>query len=419
MDPTKKDWLSAYFDLARSEHTAYRLGDLTVSQRLYRALHACGIIFGHPIKIPLDIAIDLAEWPVEERIQLIMAESFMTVFLSQQSALSLSNTSLEKAMDSFLKWVEIRYPKMNHKGINPFAKPSKTLQFERFLKQHIQVKGEWNAQFWRGYFQNSKLFVDLLVYQAFLQNEGQQSTEQLAEKHLQIHWRLLLKINSGLNKMQLEDQEKSKILHPLIDAMDLSKSERNKAQNHLSNRKEMEVGSLDWLSEKFINDNTALCLWASGLEIEKHLQSLEDSTELISFLQSLLSIESFVIHNWGAINHLQSKQSYQQLGVQFSSHLKQLLQYDLAKIKNGIAQAQALNELLSESQKRALSSTEYQSIRQQLLDIITPSELLSYIPLPLLFLTASTLLKSIPDEAFGVDFSLDKIVQRRGNRVIN
>ena len=427
MDPTEKGWLAKYLHLRFDTPISFELGnDWTIQKQIYKYLQPTGVIYGHPIELPANIKISTHQWPLKERLQVILFESLIATYCIVKQIKTPTDEILEEAVSSINQFYDFLYPNLLPKKLFGKNEKSDFRSLEKKLNKRVTVKAEWNAQFWKGFFHNILLFVDVILFLEFLKSPKTATSEsiQLQSKDIQVHIIGLLATVFKTNS--LNASQNSKFYNFFIESTNLSKEDKEIALNNDLYADNQELGdylkNADWLLQKYFFELAVLSVWAD-LDVEaSEILLLEELAEKLSFdpmdmEESTFAVESFVLLHWQQVHYLQSKQSYLVLTRRMTDRMTKISQKYGSQIKAEISENKELMRLLLESQKRPLSLDEKEKVRTQLIEILKSIPAFILLVMPMAFLTVPILMKILPRNIFPSSFDPNRMVNRRGNQI--
>ena len=428
LDPTEKGWLAKYLEQRLSipfSDSILKMED--EEKQLYAHLHNSGILYGHPILLPVEVPLEMTNWPVKERMKLIYAEAFIAAnLLHSENTESLKGSLLGH---NIFNYYQVYQPQITKKSVFSFSSKIEPMnRSELILDRRLKVKASWNANFWKGFFHNILLFVDLIHYVDW--HKGSiQTKESWQMMREEAHWDVLKLISIAVNAdKEIENAEYALFEH-FIESAEFDKKSKKKANELLINELVFEDLILNkndsWLKRKYYLELFILTLWAdrkiSKPEEDLLLQFCNyldfDEIELTS---SLLSVQSFVMNNWDRIHYLQEKQNFLVLRNTLAERLTFVAKKYSSQIKTEIHESKELMGLINLSINRELSVSEKEQLRSQLFDILKTIPALVIFTLPFSFLTIPVLMKIIPKSAFPSSFDPNRLNnKKRGNRTID
>jgi hypothetical protein len=433
LDPTEAGWLAKYIEIRSTLPFSEKVNLIEgKEEKLYAHLHNSGILYGHPIKLPMELELEMNKWPVKERLKLIFAEAFIaTGLIMNPDFIGVDSAQLEDRFGkSIIEFYENYRPELLKSGILSLKRNKTPLgQTEVIFDRRIKVKAQWNASFWRGFFHNIILFVDIIHYIDWINTNTEKKSELLQQQAFQIRWDVLKLVAMASNVNQEVRKNEQRLFDFFVESAEFNKEYRLKAKELIKQDAQLSELSINknssWLHRKYFLELAILTLWADRkisakeevflLELCTHLGF--DETDRDS---SILSVQSFVMNNWDRIHFLQEKQNFFILRKHLTERMKKVAKKYTSEIKQEIHESGDLMSLLKLANTRELSVSEKEQVRMQLYDILKSIPAFVIFALPFSFLTIPVLMKIIPKSAFPSSFDPNRLnVKKRGNRTID
>jgi len=433
LDPTEAGWLAKYIEIRSTIPFSKQVNMIEgKEQKLYAHLHDSGILYGHPIKLPMDLELQMNDWPVKERLKLIFAEAFIaTGLIMHPDFVALDSNELETRFgDSVLAFYENYRPELLKSSLFSFKKNKSSLSIaEDIFDRRIKVKAQWNSSFWRGFFHNILLFVDLIHYIDWINSETEKRATLLKRQSFEIRWDALKLISIATNVDDNVHKTEHRLFDFFVESAEFDKTYRLRAQKLIEKDFELEQLSIDknssWLRRKYFLELAILSIWADRKISNKEEEFLLELSTYLGFDEtardsSILSVQSFVMNNWERIHFLQEKQNFFILRKHLSERMTKVAKKYTSEIKQEIHESADLMGLLKLANSRELSVSEKEQVRMQLFDILKSIPAFVVFALPFSFLTIPVLMKIIPKSAFPSSFDPNRLnVKKRGNRTID
>ena len=421
MDPTEINWIEKYFEQRQEfDFTNDLPSEKHFEQLLYKYLQPSGIIYGHPIDLPPQINIDTKDWPVKERLEVILFEGLLAAYLLKKN-LKGSVQELNNAAFVIKQFYDKLNPELVKKSFFERKTKNDLQSLERIFAKRVKVKAEWNNTFWQGFFHNILLFGDIITFIHFLENT-EITDSDLLEFELKLHRQILHMLSVIINIDKDTKEQNIRYYHYFVESTILPKDEKKLAwywhDKAFCNEFETEYKESDWLQKRYMLDLAALSVWADKTLtiLEKEfLDTVAKQLRLdqIDLEASGFAVESFVLNNWNKVYYLQQKQSYLVLSRRIASRMKKISIKYGAFIKQEIEEDKELLSLLKLSHDRPLSIEEKDIVRRQLLDILKMIPTISMLALPMAYLTVPILMKVIPKEFFPSSFNPNALTVSR------
>ncbi len=433
LDPTEAGWLSKYIEIRATLPFSDHINQIEEKEeKLYAHLHTSGILYGHPIKLPFELELEMNNWPVKERMKLIFAEAFIsTAFILSPDLSEDDIQELEKKLgESVVEFYKNYRPELvKNKLISIKRNLSPLYQAERIFDRRIKVKAQWNASFWRGFFHNSLLFVDLIHYIDWINTATEKRNDLLNRQSFEIRWDALKLISIATNVDDEYGKNEKRLFDFFIESAEFNKDYRLRAKKLVSKDFLLSDLNIDeshsWLRRKYFLELAILSVWADRRISQKEEVFLSELNSYLGFDEinldsSIMSVQSFVMNNWERIHFLQEKQNFFILRKRLTERMTKVAKKYTSEIKQEISESGDLIKLLQLANTRELSVTEKEQVRIQLFDILKSIPAFVIFMLPFSFLTIPVLMKIIPKSAFPSSFDPNRLnVKKRGNRTID
>jgi hypothetical protein len=428
MDPSEKNWLSRYLQLRVDFPLPKFEGEVwTSSKKLYSYLQPTGIIYGHPIELPKEIEIEYSQWPVKERLEVIVLESLISAWLIENKADNVDANNLDKAVNDIIAFYETSFPEFLKKGLFESKVKNSAQQLERILPKRITVKPEWNAEFWRGFFHNILLFLDVIVFVEYIKAHKKEENFNVKDRILELQKNIIQLLSVIVNLDKTENKKNDNFLRFFIDSTILDKNEKEKALGRITNPNIESVleflSNSPWIIKKYFLELAILSIWADNhvkLAEKDFIDKLSKNLELnnLDIEESIYAVETFVLLHWQQVHYLQSKQNYLILSKRITQRMLAISKKYGSQIKNEIEENKELIELLKTSQKRPLSIEEKEKVRSQLIDVLKTIPAFVVLAMPMAFLTVPILMKILPRNLFPSSFDPNRLMAPRGKNFI-
>lgn len=423
MDPTEKGWFLKYIEL-RPPFESNQTNDSENS--LYNYFQNTGIMYGHPLNIPDKIKINYKEYPVKERMKVILAETFIYSIENIYSKHLTSKNFTDKVQEIISNFYTLQKEEISSLStffsINKSAKQNP----EEWFNKRIYIKSKWKIHFWNLFFYNILLYADTLQFTDWLRCTDSPNYNFSTEK-TEIRITALKVIAAAANCNQHIEEEEKRFYNFFLESAELDSTHYKKAKDYLNTIKDVEDIQLkknaSWLQRKYYLDLAILCLWADkniGEEEEIFLKKLCKNLELNEedLESSRVAIESFVLNNWENIHFLKSKQHYSVLSQRLVERLKSISFKYKNQIGNEISESKELVELLAKSTNHDLTIEEKEKIRLQLIDILKSIPTFVYLSLPFTFFTLPIIFKILPKSVFPSAFDENRLMQKKNRKTI-
>jgi hypothetical protein len=284
-----------------------------------------------------------------------------------------------------------------------FSEKSKEAKIEKILGDRVKVKSTiFGSNYWLNHLSNSFVFLDVLLFQRFLQNE----TNSFFESYEQI-------ASTTINSLayatyfdnQVEEKEQRMLWHFLASA-DLEKEEKQKCEKNILeglSQVDLKLNSIQDLGIK-------LAVFELAIFVTKgtHLLSEQDEQKIINFGKllglsendiqvSFMLCNSFLLENGEEISLLKSESNTLFVYRAFTKRWFRILGRNKDKLVQELKESKELISLIQKSTKEELSKDEKELVKSQFMDILKTMPSMAIFLLPGGGLLLPLILKIVPD----------------------
>ena len=172
MNPGNKGWLKKYFEFRRdiSQLNKYKneisgsIDRLSREKQLYRIIQPTGLMYGHPLQLPVSKHPLMGEWTEKDTMKVILAESLLN------SGLVYNKKEFDDDIDVEEIFAEIGFSiSTYYRKILPgifrmprllVPKKKRALDLaEHLLDKRVSVRSKWDTNFWTRFFHNSLYII--------------------------------------------------------------------------------------------------------------------------------------------------------------------------------------------------------------------------------------------------------------------
>jgi hypothetical protein len=398
--PGAKNWVPKYFDLEEKgiiSFTSDLKNDLDVDP-LRLLINKTGLLYGSCNQFIYAKSIDSSRFTKDEQLKLLLFETLVYVYKSQFE-------KFEKA--NFLAWLEKFYqgaePSQFSHWMSFFSEKSKEAKIEKILGDRVKVKSTiFGSNYWLNHLSNSFVFLDVLLFQRFLQNE----TNSFFESYEPI-------ASTTINSLayatyfdnQVEEKEQRMLWHFLASA-DLEKEEKQKCEKNILeglSQVDLKLNSIQDLGIK-------LAVFELAIFVTKgtHLLSEQEEQKIINFGKllglsendiqvSFMLCNSFLLENGEEISLLKSESNTLFVYRAFTKRWFRILGRNKDKLVQELKESKELISLIQKSTKEELSKEEKELVKSQFMDILKTMPSMAIFLLPGGGLLLPLILKIVPD----------------------
>ncbi len=423
MNLDKQGWFDKYIKFRRSFNPLTKNGQLAVDfhslvpeHSLYKLVQPTGLLYGHPVKIPFADHELMAQIEVDDKMKVILTESFIThKYLANKEGISSPGDYSDLLHDSSKDIVEFYqniYPDFNVHSKSLFGKQRSTEEVaERILQKRLKIKGGLTRNFWSSFFHNSLLFLDVFYFKHWGENKTKIKTiEDVRREKEEMRFLILKVIASAAYADKVVEKEESMLFKYFLKSAHLSSDKEKEAREFLETGITLEEITFpefeeSWLIKKYILELALLTVWSDKVVSDEEKEYLDKLCKILGFTEeelntSMFAIESFVLENWEQVHYLRNKKDYSMVSEKFMQRASFMVNLNKERVVQEINESKELMALLAKSRKEQLTTQEKEAVRQQLLDILKLIPAFVIIALPFTFITLPLLLKILPKEAF-------------------
>lgn len=400
--PGSKGWIAKYFQLVAAGEISLEVikpDDLTRAQFNHHFLASSGIVFGYPSRLLFAQHFDRAKWTQDEQLTVLLFEALLFTH---------RNFTGEESWDTqnFMDDAEMFYKKHRVQSVNSLLgylfKEGKAVKLERILAKRCDVQRQFRStKSWMGYFDNAFIYLDVLLFEAFLRND---------RKHLFDYQSLALVAlaiiaMSAYSDGQIEESEKALFETFLISA-DLDSDERELARLRFKegiSLNELEAEMIDsWNFKRYLLDLSALTIFANHEAIIEEKSFLEELSawlrlDTVDLDEAIMVSQQFVLENHQRVSYLKDDNAVEALMNSVSKRWIKVLGRNKDKLATELKQSKELVGLIRKSTTEELTKEEKERVKTQFMDIVKSMPALAIFLLPGGALLLPLVLKIIPD----------------------
>jgi hypothetical protein len=400
--PGSKGWIAKYLQLIESGELSIDLKkplDLTRAEFNHYTLSLTGIIFGYPSKLLFGKEWDISKWTHDEQLTILLFESLLFTHYNIHGKAKLDSAE-------FLNDLNVFYKKHRVQSLTSvltfFLKESDSERIERILEKRVDVpKNLTSTKSWMSYFNNSFIYLDVILFEDFLRNKKHQTLDyqKLALLALGI---ITISANSD---GQIQEHEKNLFSTFLLSA-DLDSDEKELAKLRFK-----EGISLNELSSEMVDswNFKRYLLDLSVLTMHMNQNTNESDQETLLSLktwmhcserdldEAIYCTDQFLLENNQRVSYLNDTNSMELMLDSVSKRWIKILGRNKDKLAQEIKQSKELVFLIRKSASEELSKEEKEKVKTQFMDIVKSMPALAIFLLPGGALLLPIVLKIIPN----------------------
>jgi len=398
--PGAKNWLPKYFDLEEKGIIAFTSdlkNDLDVDP-LRLLINKTGLLYGSCNQFIYAKSIDSSRFTKDEQLKLLLFETLVYVYISQFEKFEKAN--FLALLEKFYQGAE---PSQFSHWMSFFSEKSKEAKIEKILGDRVKVKSTiFGSNYWLNHLSNSFVFLDVLLFQRFLQNETNsffESYEPIASTTINC-----LAYATYFDN-QVEEKEQRMLWHFLASA-DLEKEEKQKCEKNILeglSQVDLKLNSIQDLGIKLAVYELAIFVtkgthFLSEREEEKILEfgkflGLSENDIQVSFMLC----NSFLLENGEEISLLKSESNTLFVYRAFTKRWFRILGRNKDKLVQELKESKELISLIQKSTKEELSKEEKELVKSQFMDILKTMPSMAIFLLPGGGFLLPLILKIVPD----------------------
>lgn len=400
--PGSKGWIAKYLQLIESGELSIDLKkptDLTRAEFNHYTLSLTGIIFGYPSKLLFGKEWDTSKWTHDEQLTVLLFESLLFTHYNIQGKTKLDSTE-------FLNDLNVFYKKHRVQSLSSvltfFLKESASERIERILEKRTDVpKNLTSTKSWMSYFNNSFIYLDVILFEDFLRNKKVQTLDyqKLALLALGI---ITISANSD---GQIQEHEKNLFTTFLLSA-DLDSDEKELAKLRFKQGISLNELSSDmvdsWNFKRYLLDLSVLTMHMNQSSSESDHETLLALKEWMhsserDLDEAIYCTDQFLLENNQRVSYLNDTNSMELMLDSVSKRWIKILGRNKDKLAQEIKQSKELVFLIRKSASEELSKEEKEKVKTQFMDIVKSMPALAIFLLPGGALLLPIVLKIIPN----------------------
>lgn len=400
--PGSKGWIAKYLQLIESGEISIELQkpeDLTRAEFNHYTLSQTGIIFGYPSKLLFGKVLDTSKWTHDEQLTVLLFESLLFTHYN-----ILGKTKLNP--DEFLDDLNVFYKKHRVQSLTSvltfFLKESSSEKIEKILEKRIDVpKNLTSTKSWMSYFNNSFIYLDVILFEDFLKNK----------KHQTLDYQKLALLALGIISIsaysdgQIQDYEKN-LFNTFLLSADLDSDEKELAKLRFREGivlNELKAEMVDsWNFKRYLLDLSVLTMHMNQNSQEAGNETLVTLKEWMNCSErdldeAIYCTDQFLLENNQKVSYLNDSNSMELMLDSVSKRWIKILGRNKDKLAQEIKQSKELVYLIRKSASEELTKEEKEKVKTQFMDIAKSMPALAIFLLPGGALLLPIVLKIIPN----------------------
>jgi hypothetical protein len=417
MRPNDKGWFKEYLELRKNALKELSNPEIRKAAHpeytLYRVLQPTGLMYGQSVAsmgFP-----DIDHWDEKEKLKILLAESLISsslLFYDQplKTEEEISN-AFQKTVESIGNFYNNIFPELATSSTTIFGKKKSPVELaEKVLNKRIEHASTFEGNFWIYFFHNSLLFLDVFIYGQWIHTNADRIVADFFRyERDELRFSVVKVIAAASHANKEVAVEERRLYEYFVESADLSLERRKEALKIFEEGFSIEDINLpsenSWILKRFFLEVAILTIWADKKVEQIELDFLKQFCHYLGFSDddlenSMISIEGFMLENWGELEYLQDKQDYQQVSEQFIRRVGRLAEKNKTRLIKKIQENAEAALLMKKASSNELTLEEKEKVRLQLLEVLKSMPTFGILALPHQFLTLPILLKILPKNLF-------------------
>jgi hypothetical protein len=417
MKPNEKGWLKEYLDFRQDllkdlTHETGRKGSHP-EHSLYRVVQPTGLMYGHSVG---DVGYPNQEnWDEKDKMKILLAESLISSSLlftdkPVNTPDEISKTIL-KTLENIGNFYNHIFPELATPPKTLFGKRKSPLEIaERILDKRIERTTDFDGNFWKYFFHNSLLFLDVFIFGQWIHTNADRIVADFFryEKE-ELRFSVVKVIAAAAHANKEVVYEEKKLLEFFLHSTDLPADKRREALKIFEAGVDINQINLpaenSWILKKFFLEMAILTIWVDKKFEQTEMDFLKKFSQHLGFTEedlenSLIAIEGFVLEHWDQLEYLQDKQDFNHVSEQFIKRVARVAEKNKGRLMKELQDSNDVINLLKKARSNELTLEEKERMRDELINILKTVPTFVIISLPQKFLTLPILLKILPKNIF-------------------
>jgi len=401
LQPGAKNWIRKFFSLVEDGHISLQIDALQDKEEMLHYLsNKTGLIYGIPGRFIYSNELSHHHYTQDEELKLLLFESLLFCYL-QENKIPFKEEDFILALCDFYREAPIS------KGIDdwflPYRKKKPDLQLESILAKRIRVKTPiFGSNYWLNFLSNSFVFLDVILFKDYLQNQNQTFFDHYTEYAKFI---LLWVIFAAYLDDEVEVKEQ-RLLWRLLSSAHLDKFHHEEIEKHILNGISENEVKEQIIHHKLLSKVTMeLCVFitkATHQTSEKEEVKLNHIGKLLGLTPKEIEearnlCTTFILENEEDVSVINSDSRIQYFYESFSDRWLHILGRNKDKLVNELKESKELIALIQKSTKQELTKEEKEAVKSQFKDILKSMPSMAIFLLPGGSLLLPLILKIVPD----------------------
>jgi hypothetical protein len=398
--PGSKNWILKYFDLVERGFiviSADSKNDFNINP-LRLIINKTGLLYGSCVQLIYAKNINLSQYTKDEQLKLLLFETLIYVYKNRFN--QFNKNEFLAALENFYQGAETN--QFDH-WISFFLEKSTDAKLEKILNDRVKVNSTiFGSNYWLNHLSNSFVFLDVLLFEEFLNNETKsffESYEPIASAAINCL------AYSAYHDDQVEEKEQRILWHFLASA-DLQKDEKIRCEKIILEGISFNEIVFSRMKTAIIKSSIyELCIFVikgthhlseseehKMIDFGRHLNLTENDIHL-----SFMLCNAFLMENGEDITLLKSESNTQFVYQSFTKRWLRILGRNKDKLIKELKESKELITLIQKSTKEELTKEEKDLVKSQFMDILKSMPSMAIFLLPGGGLLLPLILKLVPD----------------------
>ena len=401
LSPGSKNWIAKFFQLLDKDVISldFELINNNESDITHFISHRTGLIYGNALHLLFSQGIDTKHFTHDEKLKLLLFETLLFTYLRRKRGVFNQVDFLESLIQFY----------GNTKDSGVFAwfdrifKGKGNLDLEGILAQRIHVKSTFfGANFWLNHMSNAFVFLDVVLYRAFL--DGRVNSFQ--SQYDAYACSLMNSVIYAAYTDKIVEEKEQRVLWHFLASTELVKAHRNRFENRILTGVPLKVIQHEFVKDKLLSKiSYELGLFLiqgthqpSQLEFEK-LKSFGHAIGLSEeeMQESMEMCTAYMLQNQHENLVLQSDSETGFVFKSFSQKWIRILGRNKDRLVQEMRESKELMSLIQKSRKEDLSPIEKEQLRAQFIDLLKTMPSVAIFLLPGGSLLLPLILKLVPE----------------------
>ncbi len=398
--PGAKNWIPKYFQFVERGNISLSLTQNTdyESDFLHISINKTGLLYGTCSSLIFGKAIDTSKFTKDENLKLLLFETLLLTFQKNRNEFR-SNTFLE-SLEEFYN--DIKLSQFTH-WTSFFSEEKLETKIERILNDRVKVKSNiFGTNYWLNHLSNSFVFLDVILFQKFLEGELSSFFERYEEIALTVFKSLTY---AAYLDEKVEEKEQRMLWH-FLSCANFEKENKELCEKLILNGITLEELKLSEDKDPVLSK----IMFELSIFVTKgtHFLSEKEEKKIIAFgnrlglsendLQlSFILCNSFLLENTEEVALLNADSNTQFVYKAFSKRWFKILGRNKDKLVKELKESKDLVALIQKSTKEELTKDEKEQVKSQFMDILKSMPSMAIFILPGGAFLLPLILKIVPD----------------------